>query len=166
VMLSEETAVGRFPIEAVGTLHRIALETEAAMVQDWFPRAADPVRPFDLQSAIAQATLDASRHPEASVIITPSARGLTPMMISRLRPDRPILMLTESEEVARKFALIWGVIPVCTPVPANLKELLDLAGEEAGRRGLLAPGGLAIITAGYPIFGNPTNLVYLHRRES
>jgi len=94
VMLSEETAVGKYPVEAVRTMHNIALEAETAMVQDWFPRAQEPVHRFDLQSAIAQAVLDASRHPDVSVIVTPSARGTTPMMVSRLRPDKPVLMLT------------------------------------------------------------------------
>ena len=165
VMLSEETAVGKYPVEAVRTMHNIALEAETAMVQDWFPRAQEPVHRFDLQSAIAQAVLDASRHPDVSVIVTPSARGTTPMMVSRLRPDKPVLMLTESERVARRFALIWGVTPVCTRMPKDLDEVFVLAGREARTRGLLAPGGLAIVTAGYPIFGTPTNLIYVHKLE-
>jgi len=165
VMLSEETAVGRYPVEAVRTMHNIALEAETAMVQEWFPRAQEPVHRFDLQSAIAHAVLDASKHPDVSVIVTPSARGTTPMLISRLRPDKPVLMLTESERVARRFALIWGVTPICTRMPKDLDEVFVLAGKEARTRGLLAPGGLAIVTAGYPIFGTPTNLIYVHKLE-
>ena len=165
IMLSEETAVGRYPIEAVRTMNAIALEAEGAMVQDWFPRAVEPAGRLDLQGAIARAALDASKHPEASVIVTPSARGTTPMIISRLRPDKPILMLTGSRKVAQRFALIWGVIPVCTKMPADLKEVFDLAGQEAQKRGLLAPGQLAVVTAGYPIFGTPTNLIYILKLE-
>jgi pyruvate kinase len=163
VMLSEETAVGRYPVEAISTMHDIAIESEAAMVQDWFPRAQEPVRRFDLQNAIAHAVLDASKHPDVTVIVTPSARGATPMIISRLRPDKPILMLTESENVARRFALIWGVTPVHAKMPRELDDVFVLAGGEAQKRGLLEPGGLAIVTAGFPIFGTPTNLVYIHR---
>lgn len=165
VMLSEETAVGKYPVEAVRIMTSIALEAEAAMVQDWFPRAVEPVHRMDLQNAIAHAVLDASKNPEVTVIVTPSARGSTPMMISRLRPDRPVLMLTESDRVARRFALIWGVTPVRTKMPADLKDVFVLAGQEAKKRGLLAPGGLAIVTAGFPIFGTPTNLIYIHRLE-
>jgi pyruvate kinase len=165
VMLSEETAVGRYPVEAVRTMHNIALEAETAMVQDWFPKAQEPVRRFDLQGAIAQAVLDASRHPDVSVIVTPSARGTTPMMVSRLRPDKPVLMLTESEKVARRFALIWGVTPICMKIPPGLDDVFALAGREAEKRGLLAPGGMAIVTAGYPIFGTPTNLIYVRKLE-
>jgi len=165
VMLSEETAVGKYPVEAVRIMTSIALEAEAAMVQDWFPRAVEPVHRMDLQNAIAHAVLDASRNPEVTVIVTPSARGSTPMMISRLRPDRPVLMLTESDRVARRFALIWGVTPVRTKMPADLKDVFVLAGREAKKRGMLAPGGLAIVTAGFPIFGTPTNLIYVHRLE-
>jgi len=165
VMLSEETAVGRYPVEAVRTMHNIALEAEAAMVQDWFPRAQEPVRRHDLQSAIAQAVLDASKHPDVSVIVTPSARGTTPMLVSRLRPDKPVLMLTESERVARRFALIWGVTPVQVKMPRELDDVFVHAGREARKRGLLAPGGLAIITAGFPIFGTPTNLIYVYKLE-
>jgi pyruvate kinase len=163
VMLSEETAVGRYPVEAIRTMHNIAIESESAMVQDWFPRAAEPARQMDLQNAIAHAVLDASKHPDVTVIVTPSARGATPMMISRLRPQKPILMLTENQRVARRFALIWGVTPVVTKMPADLKEVFAAAGEEAEKRGMLALGGLAVITAGFPIFGTPTNLVYIHR---
>jgi pyruvate kinase len=123
------------------------------------------VHRLDLQSAIAHAVLDASRHPDVSVIVTPSARGTTPMMVSRLRPDKPILMLTESERVARRFALIWGVTPHCTKMPRDLDAVFVLAGREARERGLLSPGGLAIVTAGFPIFGTPTNLIYVHKLE-
>lgn len=165
VMLSEETAIGKYPVEAVSMMTSIALEAEAAMVQDWFPRAVEPVHRMDLSNAIAHAVMDASRHPDVTVIVTPSARGSTPMMISRLRPDKPLLMLTESDRVARRFALIWGVTPVRTRMPANLKDVFSLAGKEAEKRGLLAPGGLAIVTAGFPIFGTPTNLIYIHRLE-
>lgn len=163
VMLSEETAVGRYPVEAIRTMHNIAIESEKAMMQDWFPRAQEPVRRFDLQNAIAHAVLDASRHPDVSVIVTPSARGTTPLIVSRLRPDKPILMLTENERVARRFALIWGVTPVLTKMPSDLKDVFDLAGDEALKRQMLSPGGLAVITAGFPIFGTPTNLVYIHK---
>ena len=163
VMLSEETAVGRYPVEAIRTMHNIAMESESAMVQDWFPRAQEPVRRFDLQNAIAHAVFDASKHPDVTVIVTPSARGATPMMISRLRPDKPILMLTESGSVARRFALIWGVTPVHAKMPRELDDVFTLAGAEARKRGLLEPGGLAIVTAGYPIFGTPTNLIYIHK---
>jgi pyruvate kinase len=165
VMLSEETAVGKYPVEAVRTMHKIALEAESATAEDWFPRAQEPVHRLDLQSAIAHAVLDASRHPDVSVIVTPSARGTTPMMVSRLRPDKPILMLTESERVARRFALIWGVTPHCTKMPRDLDAVFVLAGREARERGLLSPGGLAIVTAGFPIFGTPTNLIYVHKLE-
>jgi pyruvate kinase len=157
--------VGRYPVEAVQTMNAIALEAEGAMVQDWFPRAVDPVGRLDLQSAIARSVLDASKHSEVTVIVTPSARGTTPMLVSRLRPDKPILMLTGSRKVAQRFALIWGVIPVCAKMPADLKAVFDLAGQEAQRRGLLAPGQLAVVTAGFPIFGTPTNLIYILRLE-
>ncbi len=165
VMLSEETAVGHYAVEAVTTMHKIALEVEAATARDWFPRAPEPVLKLDLQGAISHAVLDAARHPDVSVIVTPSAGGTTPLMVSRLRPDKPILMLTESERVARRFALVWGVTPVCTKMPRDLDKVFELAGREAERLGLLAPGGLAIVTAGYPIFGTPTNLVYVHKLE-
>ena len=165
VMLSEETAVGRYPIEAVKTMHNIALEAETAMVQDWFPRAQEPLNRPDLQGAIAHAVLDASRHPDVSVIVTPSARGTTPMLVSRLRPDKPVLMLTESERVARRFALIWGVTPVQGKMPRELDDVFVHAGKEARKKGMLEPGGLAIVTAGFPIFGTPTNLIYLYKLE-
>jgi pyruvate kinase len=163
VMLSEETAMGKYPVEAVRAMNAIALEAETAMVQDWFPRAAEPAGPMDLQNAIAHAVLDASRHPDVTVIVTPSARGATPMMISRLRPQKPILMLTQNERVARRMALIWGVTPVVAKMPANLNDVFAAAGEEARKSGMLVLGGLAVITAGFPIFGTPTNLVYIHK---
>ena len=146
-------------------MQAIALEIESAMTQEWFPHAAEPARRKDLQSAIAHAVHDASRHPEVSVIVTPSARGTTPMAISRLRPDRPILMLTENEQVARRFSLIWGVIPERTRIPDTLDQVFRLAADEAGRRGLLPPGKAAVITAGFPLFGTPTNLFYVYKCE-
>ena len=87
------------------------------------------------------------------------------MMVSRLRPESPILMLTESERVARSFALVWGVTPVVTRMPANLDEVFAVSLRSAKERGMLPPGKLAVVTAGFPIFGTPTNLVYIHRPE-
>ena len=162
VMLSEETAVGKYPVEACAAMSAISLEAESAMAQDWFPRAAEPALKMDIQGAIAHAVLDASRHPDVTVIVTPSAKGATPMMVSRLRPQKPIMMLTEDEHVARRFALVWGVTPVVYEMPTDLDEIFALAGREAQKRGMLSPGGLAVVTAGFPIFGTPTNLVYIH----
>ncbi|MEM3041990.1 MAG: pyruvate kinase [Thermoplasmata archaeon] len=166
VMLSEETAVGRYPVEAVKTMALIAVETEASMDEDWEMRPELSEGRRDLQNAIARAVMDAATHPEASVIVTPSARGTTPMRVSRLRPRVPILMLTENRRIARRFALIWGVIPICVKMPGELSEVFRLAGEEAKMRGLLAPGELAVVTAGYPIFGTPTNLIYIYKRPN
>lgn len=168
VMLSEETAVGSYPVEAVRAMAAIAVEAESAYRERWYPKPMEPPSGRDLQNTIARAVLDASKHPGVSVIVTPSARGRTPMRISRLRPDAPILMLTENKTVASRFALIWGVIPMCVKMPLDLGEVFKIAGEEARERGLLAPGGIAVVTAGYPIFGTETNLIYIyelkHRR--
>jgi pyruvate kinase len=109
--------------------------------------------------------VDASREQEITAIVTPSARGTTPMRISRLRPDKPILMLTENPKVANRFALIWGVTPVFIKMPTDLADIFKLAGELTRKRGLAAGGDRVIVTAGFPIYGTPTNLIYIHKLE-
>jgi len=165
VMLSEETAVGKYPIEAVRIMGAIAIEAENASGLDFPLFVQESSRKMDIADAIAHAVFDASKEQEITAIVTPSARGTTPMRISRLRPDKPILMLTENQKVANRFALIWGVTPVCIKMPTDLTEIFNLAGELTRKKGFATGGDRIIVTAGFPIYGTPTNLIYIHKLE-
>ena len=154
VMLSEESAVGRHPVEAVQTLVAIAREAEGALVS----RAADPGPAWDVKDAVAGAAVDVARSLGAAAILTPTSTGRTPRAIARHRPAPPIVALCPEPRVARALALVWGVVPVA------VEGSLDLDGVVARARDLVraegVPAGARIVmTMGYPGGEGRTNMV-------
>ncbi len=160
VMLSEETAAGRYPAEAVATMRRIAEDTEAAFpFESWMRRFED--RSLQgLPEAVAGAACELAEHIGAAVIVAWTESGATARLVAKHRPRRPILALSTRPEAARRLALVWGVIPVVAGEEADTDAMLERAPLVAAARGLLKPGQTAVITSGTPL-GVPgtTNLI-------
>jgi pyruvate kinase len=164
VMLSEESAVGQYPFEAVRWLDRIARATEVAF--DPLPgramvRAREPGG-FELSVARAAVSLAESVH--ARAIVTPTHSGRTARLIGALRPTCPVLAVSSSESVRRRLSLVRGVRSFPAAAESDLQtlrtrslELLDVAG--------LSATGPIVLTAGYPVAGRPTNLVTVVETE-
>ncbi len=165
VMLSAETATGRFPVAAVQSMVRIALEIEGSHILETGPHYDIPIDPSEdgytpTERAIAGATVEAVRRLNAPLILTFTSSGSTARVVSSFRPPVPILALTDSERTYNQLALVWGVIPArCSP-SANFDEMLQCGREMAIERGLAQPGQRIVVTAGLPIHvAGTTNLL-------
>ena len=160
VMLSEETAAGRYPAESVATMRRIAEDTEAAFPFEAWMRRFEDKSLQSLPEAVAGAACELAEHIGASVIVAWTESGATARLVARHRPRRPILALSTLPSTARRLALVWGVIPLVAEGAPSTDAMLERAPGLAAGRGLLKPGETAVITAGIPMgVAGSTNLI-------
>lgn len=164
VMLSEETAIGKHPVEAVETMARIVLEAEPAIPyeQILYERGQDV--PPEVNDATARAACQIAHQLGARAIVTFTTGGTTTLRVSKYRPSQPIIAVTSSENMQERLSLAWGVLSVKRREPRSLEEVFDQATEVVMATGTAAKGDLIIITAGLPLLvpGN-TNFVKVHR---
>lgn len=164
IMLSGETAAGEHPVEAVKTMALIAETTEKAIDYKKRFHKQEAHDGTNVSAAISHATVSAAMDLGAAAIVTVTKSGTTARMISRYRPESPIISCTTSEVICRQMALSWGVIPLmCEETMTNTDDLIHLAVEKAVEAGLLKNGDLAVITAGVPLgVSGTTNLMKVH----
>lgn len=163
LMLSEETAVGSYPIEATETMVRIALEAETIFPYEETLRSRwQDVLP-EVNDAAARAACQMAHQVQARAIIAFTTSGTTALRVSKYRPYHPILAVTPSASVVSRLSLAWGVLPLKKPEPAKLEEVFKLASQAALETNLAKRGDLIVIVAGIPL-GVPgsTNLVKIH----
>ncbi|HEY9765684.1 MAG TPA: pyruvate kinase [Chroococcales cyanobacterium] len=160
VMLSNETAVGAFPVLAVKTMARIALETEKSFpIRVERPEMERPyVRP--IQDAIGHAATHMAPELGAAAIITPTSSGSSARMVAKYRPRIPVIAVATSPEVCRRLSLVWGVYPLLIEGAGNLEQLTQASVQAAMEAGFVADGDLVIVVSGIPV-GTPgsTNLI-------
>ena len=164
LMLSGETAIGKYPVEATETMARIALEAEAALPyeQILYERWQD-VLP-EVNDATARAACQIAHQVGARAIVTFTAGGTTAFRVSKYRPRQPIIAVTPSDNILRRLSLAWGVTPVKRPEPLGLEEDFEQAAEVVMTAGIAGRGELIVITAGLPLaVPGSTNLVKVHR---
>ena len=125
VMLSEETAIGAYPVEAVGALRKIAIATEEEM--NYGKYMDEPVSPLlaRIPAEITKSACALSNDLNVRCMVTITSFGYTPRMISRLRPQAPILAISTDDSVLRKLALTWGVVTVLGPGLSDQEGLLE-----------------------------------------
>jgi len=160
VMLSEETAAGHYPVEAVEFLDRVSRATEEDFPYTaWLrSRAAEGRR--EIPAAVSYAACAMALDLEAAAILTHTEGGGTARLISRFRPQNRIIAFTSRVETWRRLCLSWGVLPLLTPATQDIDEMLRLAEEATVAAGLLQSGDRVIITAGTPIgTRGTTNLI-------
>lgn len=160
IMLSGETAAGLYPIEALKTMVRIAVRTEQDInYQEKFKQRMTLSNP-DVTNAISHATCTMSGDLNAAAIITVSKSGRTARMVSKYRPDCPIIGSCLTERVYRQLALSWGVLPLLLEEKSNAEELFDYAVDEAEAAGFIEKGDVVVLTAGVPLgVSGTTNLI-------
>jgi pyruvate kinase len=159
VMLSEESAVGKFPIEAVQWLDRIARVTEASFDPRPLRETESPYG-GEGERAVAAAAVRLAEGVRARAIVTPTHSGRTARLVARLRPSCPVVALSSSASTRRRLALVSGVTSLPAPEHRDLVELRTSAAELVANAGIGAAGSI-VLTAGYPVEGRPTNLVTL-----
>ena len=161
VMLSEETAVGKYPVESVAVMARIAREAERIPPSCDGPRPGmlGPV-PGSLPGAVACAAARLAADVGAAAIVTFTRSGSTARLVSRCRPEVPILAHTPDDRTRRQLALCWGVMAVLGEDLGRTDEMVAAALKAAKRAGLVRKGQTVVITAGVPT-GVPgtTNLI-------
>jgi len=144
VMLSNETAVGDYPVEAVATMARIARRIE----RDYPLRILDGQMATTIPNAISQAVSSIARQLNAAAILPLTKSGSTARNVSKFRPSTPILAITSEETVARQLQLVWGVNPLLIPEQPSTAGTFTLAMGVAQQNGLLREGDLVVETAG------------------
>ena len=154
IMLSAESAAGRYPVEAVATMNRIAEEVER---DEFYRTILDAQRSTPEATgadAIAVATRDVAETLDMKAIVAWTASGSTAFRIARERPRPPILALTPNASAARRLALLWGVHPIVTKDAHDVDDMAKRACKFAGREGFATVGDRIVIVAGVP-FGTP-----------
>ena len=156
IMLSGETAAGQYPIEALKTMVRIAVRTECDI--NYLQRFKDRknMSSPDVTNAISHATCTMAGDLNAAAILAVSKSGRTARMISKYRPDVPIIGATTEEKVLHQLMLSWGVVPVRCVRQDNTDALFDHAVEVGRTTGLIHPDDIVVITAGIPLGASGT----------
>ena len=164
VMLSAESAVGAFPVAAVETMDRIAVQVEHDALYRAILNAERPTPEATSADAISAAAAQTAGTLAAAAIIAYTTTGSTALRTARERPTVPILCLTPKVETARRLALAWGVHCVETRNPASFDDMVDLAAEAAVADAFAQPNDGVVIIAGVP-FGTPgaTNVLRIAR---
>ena len=144
VMLSNETAVGDFPVEAVETMATIARRIE----RDYPQRPIDTHLPSTIPNAISGAVSSIARQLNAAAILPLTKSGATAHNVSKFRPSTPILAVTSEVSVARKLQLVWGVTPLLIETQQSTTATFTLAMGVAQELGVLKDGDLCVQTAG------------------
>ena len=158
VMLSEETAIGRFPTEAVTTMVAIVQDAEAIFPFDAWMRRFETGGP--LAEAVARAACILAADIDAAAIVTCTQSGGTARRVAQHRPRAPILAPTPHAEAYRRLALVWGVTPLLNPSQSATEDLIEGALGAALAAGRVQRGQTVVVTAGVPV-GRPgtTNVI-------
>lgn len=163
IMLSGETAAGKYPVESVQTMSRIAVRAESALeYREIFIRQST-AQQTTITEAISQSVANSALDLDAKAIITPTESGYTARMVSKYRPKSPVIAVTRSEQVMRRLCLVWGVLPIKGEEARNTDEMFQLAVDDSIKAGHIRLGDLVIITAGVPVGrSGTTNLMKVH----
>jgi len=165
VMLSGETATGRYPRKACETLDRIARAIEASDEYQQRAMGGFSLRETssDVGSAVAKAAFVVASDVDAAAIIAPSLRGNSPRLLSRFRPSQPIIAVTTTELVQRQLLLYWGIVPIVAEEVVDSEQMVQNAIRTALDRGLIGRNDRVVTTAGIPLHSAiPMNTIKVH----
>jgi pyruvate kinase len=163
LMLSEETAIGRYPIEAVRMMARIAEETERHLPYEDWRHTRTRHAEHDVADTLSYGAVSAAYQLDLAVLVVPTRSGRTPRLVSAHRPRVPVLALSERLETVRRVNLLFGVRSAQHDEPPSLDDLLASSAERARDLGYAKSGDLIGITAGLAGQGLGTNLLEVHR---
>ena len=167
VMLSNETAVGSYPVISVETMASIAVIAERALLSGWTPGRIqahpDHEERERMSDAISEATSRIAAVLDCRAIVTSTHSGYTTRQIARERSRTPILCVTPSDHIFRRMALVWGVIPMLVPHFSTTDEMIGTVVRAANRAGMVERGHRLVIIAGVPFgIGGQTNFLKVH----
>ena len=155
IMLSGETAMGKYPVEAVRMMAKIAETTEAHLDYSNLQKLNKKQRKKDISMAVGFASVSTAEILKASCLVVPTMTGYTARMISSLRPKTPIYAISPSEQAVRRMQLYWGVYAMPGETEDSTRHMITNSMKIILRRKLIKKGELAVFTAGDPA----TNMV-------
>ena len=159
VMLSAETAIGAYPVEAVRTMDSIARAVEPSMSYR-HEMPGDVASESDVRRAMSNAATDLAEALGAKAILVATATGRTASEIARLRPRRPMVGLSHHQTAVQQMALEWGVLPLLMPSTADVEDLWVRTIETARAAGIVDPGDLVVLIAGTAVnLSGSTNVI-------
>lgn len=164
VMLSEESAAGKYPVDSVRTMARVCEETENDLCFSLF-KAHRPEATASIPDSISRNATDIADELGARAIIAPTIGGATPRLIARYRPRQPIIAVSPRPEVVRRLMLVWGVHPYPGSEFAETDQIMEQAERIAKKAGFVSAGDLAVVTMGATrsAAAGPTNLIKVDR---
>ena len=151
IMLSGETAVGRYPLDAVQVMMKIALTIEATLPYDKMLLAKGADLEPQTDDAIAYAACHTAHQLGAAAIVAFTSSGSTARRVAKYRPGIPIIAATPSSRQRRRLVLSWGVYPYEVPDPRTVHDLFAQGVKVCRGRGIAQKGDLIVITAGLPL---------------
>ena len=163
LMLSEETASGSYPVEAVGFMNRIATNVEQGFPYESFLRLT-PRK--EISSSVAHASCVLADHLNAAAIVAYTRSGRTAAYLSRFRPRQTIIALSPDEKTVRKLTLFWGCLPRLTPESLSTDDMIDNAAQSALATGEMSAGDILVITLGHPDpvwTSGTTNMIWVRK---
>ena len=163
IMLSGETAAGAYPVEALKTMSAIAERTENE-VHYRDNRLVDAGNgQISVSDATAHAACLTAKDVNAAAIVTVSESGTTARLLSKYRPQQPIIACVMKEQVQRQLSLSWGITSLMMPLAHSTDELIEMSTALAKENGFLHNGELAVVTAGVPVgISGTTNMIKIH----
>ncbi len=163
IMLSGESAAGKYPVEAVETMARIARRAEEALPYKEILKKKRLQGTLSVTDAISYATCATASNLSISSIITATQTGTTARMVAKYRPEAKILAVTPNPRILKKLALVWGVNPVLARETQGTDELLDESLASCLEKGYIKRGDMVVLTAGSPSgISGGTNLIKVH----
>ena len=162
IMLSGETAAGAYPVDALKTMSAIAERTEQENHARFVPLAENTGK-ISVSDATAHAACLTAKDVNAAAIVTVSESGNTARLLSKYRPEQPIIACVMKEQVQRQLALSWGITPLMMSLAHSTDELIEMSTALAKENGYLHNGELAVVTAGVPVgVSGTTNMIKIH----
>ena len=162
IMLSGETAAGAYPVDALKTMSAIAERTEQENHARFVPLTENTGK-ISVSDATAHAACLTAKDVNAAAIVTVSESGNTARLLSKYRPEQPIIACVMKEQVQRQLALSWGITPLMMSLAHSTDELIEMSTALAKENGYLHNGELAVVTAGVPVgVSGTTNMIKIH----
>jgi pyruvate kinase len=147
-MLSEETAVGNYPIEAVLMMDRIVRSAETSLDRQKFEHQQEL---GNIRDSISRSSYYIAKEIGVRAIITPTWSGSTANLVARFRPKQPIVATTPNETTLDFLSLSWGVVPLFIPPSESIDEMIRFSIEAARKAGHIESGDLVVVTGGAPL---------------
>ena len=159
VMLSGESAAGMYPVQSVSTMSTLAQRAEAALSEYGYLQKILPAASNVITEAVSQASVSMAKNLKAAAIFSLTETGFTSRLVSKYRPDCPILAITASRRVARKLSMNWGVIPILFEGERTDEAKIEFAVQRASELGYIVAGDTVIATAGHHQTAGGTDLI-------